>query len=191
VSEIVLIRHGETEWSRSMQHTGTTDLPLLPEGETQAREIAARLAGREFAAVLSSPMQRALRTAELAGFGDRVVVDEDLRERNYGEYEGRTTKDIRKERPGWDVWRDDLPGGETLEQLAARADRVIERLLAVDGDALVFAHSHFLRELGARWIGLGPDGGGKLVLGTSAISVLGWERERRVLKRWNLTGPLH
>jgi broad specificity phosphatase PhoE len=183
--EVVLVRHGETEWSRSGQHTGTTDLPLLPDGEAQARAVAPRLAGREFALVLSSPMQRARRTAELAGFGDRAEVDDDLRERNYGEYEGRTTKDIRKERPGWDVWRDDCPGGETLEQLAARADRVIERALAADGDTLVFAHSHLLRTLGARWIGLAPDGGGKLVLSTATLSTLGFERERRVLRGWN------
>jgi len=186
VSEIVLVRHGETEWSRSGQHTGVTDLPLLPEGEEQALTVAPKLAGREFALVLSSPMQRARRTAELAGFGDRVEVDDDLRERNYGIYEGRKTKDIRVEHPGWDVWRDDLPEGETLDELAARADRVIERALAADGDTLVFAHSHFLRELGARWIGLGPDGGGKLTLGTAAVCVLGFERERRVLRSWNV-----
>ena len=165
--EVVLVRHGETEWSRSGQHTGTTDLPLLPEGEAQAREVAPRLAGREFALVLCSPMQRARRTAELAGFGDRAEPDADLKERDYGVYEGRTTKEIRVERPGWDVWRDDCPGGETLEQLAARADRVIERALAADGDTLLFAHSHLLRELAGRWIGLGPDGGGKLRLGTA------------------------
>ena len=186
MSEIVLVRHGATEWSRSGQHTGITDLPLLPEGEEQALAVAPKLAGREFALVLTSPMQRARRTAELAGFGDRAEPDDDLRERNYGEYEGRTTKDIRVERPGWDVWRDDIPGGETLEQLAARADRVIERALAAGGDTLVFAHSHLLRELGARWIGLPPDGGGKLVLGTATLSTLGSERERRVLRAWNV-----
>ena len=185
MSEIVLVRHGETEWSKSGQHTGVTDLPLTDEGEAQARQVAPKLAGREFALVLCSPMQRARRTAELAGFGDRAEPDEDLRERNYGVYEGRTTKEIRVERPGWDVWRDDLPEGETLEQLAARADRVIERALAAGGDTLVFAHSHFLRQLGARWIGLAPDGGGKLVLGTATISTLGFERERRVLRSWN------
>ena len=185
MSEIVLVRHGETEWSRSGQHTGVTDLPLTEDGEAQARSVVDRLAGREFALVLTSPMQRARRTAELAGFGDRAEPDEDLRERNYGVYEGRTTKEIRVERPGWDVWRDDLPEGETLEQLAARADRVIERALAAGGDTLVFAHSHFLRQLGARWIGLAPDGGGKLVLGTATVSTLGFERERRVLRSWN------
>ena len=185
MSEIVLVRHGETEWSRSGQHTGTTDLPLLPEGEQQARAVAPKLAGREFALVLTSPMQRARRTAQLAGFGDAAQPDDDLRERNYGVYEGLTTKEIRVERPGWDVWRDDCPGGETLEQLADRADRVIERALGAGGDTLLFAHSHLLRELAGRWIGLGPDGGGKLVLGTATISTLGFERERRVLRAWN------
>jgi broad specificity phosphatase PhoE len=187
MSEIVLVRHGETEWSRTMRHTGNTDLPLTEEGERQASAVPPRLAGREFALVLTSPLQRAWRTAELAGFGDRAETDDDLRERDYGEYEGLTTKAIRVDRPGWDVWRDDIPGGETLEQLAARADRAIERAVAADGDTLVFAHSHLLRELAGRWIGLGPDGGGKLVLGTAAVSVLGFERERRVLKVWNLT----
>jgi broad specificity phosphatase PhoE len=187
VSELVIVRHGETEWSRTMRHTGNTDLALTQEGEAQARSVAERLAGREFALVLSSPLQRALRTAELAGYGDRAEPDDDLRERDYGEYEGLTTKEIRRERPGWDVWRDDLPGGETLAAVGARADRVIERALAAEGDTLVFAHSHLLRTLGARWIGIGPEGGGKLVLGTAALCVLGFERERRVIKRWNWT----
>jgi probable phosphoglycerate mutase len=182
---IVLVRHGETEWSRSGQHTGVTDLPLTEEGERQAAAVAAKLEGREFALVLSSPFQRARRTAELAGWGERAEVDEDLRERNYGIYEGRTTKDIRVERPGWDVWRDDCPEGETLEQLAARADRVIERALAADGDTLLFAHAHLLRQLTGRWIGLGPDGGGKFRLGTATLSTLGFERERRVVLAWN------
>ena len=185
MSEVVLVRHGETEWSRSGQHTGVTDLPLTEDGEAQARSVVERLDGREFALVLSSPMQRALRTAELAGYGERAEPDDDLRERNYGDYEGLTTKEIRKTIPGWDVWRDEMVNGETLAQVGARADRVIERALAADGDTLIFAHSHLLRTLGARWIGIGPEGGGKLVLGTSAICVLGYERERRVLKRWN------
>ena len=150
MSELVVVRHGETEWSRTMRHTGNTDLPLTEEGEAQARSVVERLAGREFALVLTSPLQRARRTAELAGYGDRAVPDDDLRERDYGDYEGLTTKEIRRERPGWDVWRDDLPGGETLAQLGARADRVIERALAADGDTLVFAHSHLLRTLGAQ-----------------------------------------
>ncbi len=187
MSELVIVRHGETEWSRTMRHTGNTDLALTAEGEAQARSVADRLAGREFALVLTSPLQRARRTAELAGYGDRAQPDDDLREREYGDYEGLTTKEIRRERPGWDVWRDDIPGGETLAALGARADRVIERAMAVEGDTLVFAHSHLLRTLGARWIGIGPEGGGKLVLGTAALCVLGFERERRVIKRWNWT----
>jgi broad specificity phosphatase PhoE len=185
VSELVLVRHGETEWSLNGRHTGTTDLPLTEAGEEQARSVIGRLAGCEFALVLTSPLQRARRTAELAGYGDRAEVDADLRERVYGDYEGLTTKEIRKTIPGWDVWRDEMLNGETLAQVGARADRVIERALGADGDTLVFAHSHLLRTLGARWIGLGPEGGGKLVLGTSAICTLGFERERRVLRRWN------
>ena len=136
------------------------------------------------------PVDREVGEQSAEGRGELEAVggaepDDDLRERDYGEYEGRTTKDIRVERPGWDVWRDDIPGGETLEQLAARADRAIERALAADGDALIFAHSHLLRELAGRWIGLDPDGGGKLVLATASLSTLGFERERRVLRAWN------
>jgi broad specificity phosphatase PhoE len=185
VTEVVLVRHGETEWTRTRQHTGRTDLPLEEEGREQARPVGEALRERTFGLVLTSPLRRARETAELAGFGAAAEMRDDLAEWDYGEYEGRTTKEIRVERPGWDVWRDDCPGGETLEQLAARADRVIERALAADGDTLVFAHSHFLRELGGRWIGLGPDGGGKLVLGTATLSTLGFERERRVLRAWN------
>jgi probable phosphoglycerate mutase len=185
MSELVLVRHGETEWSRSMRHTGRTDIPLTSDGEAAARGLAERLAGREFALVLVSPMRRARDTCALAGFGAQAVVDDDLRERDYGDYEGITTKEIRRTRPGWDVWRDDVPGGETLEEVAERADRVIERALATEGDTIVFAHSHLLRVLGARWIGVGPEGGGRLVIATAALCVLGFERERRVIKRWN------
>ena len=185
MSELVLVRHGETEWSRSMRHTGTTDIPLTEEGEAAARRMAERLAGREFALVLTSPMQRARETARLAGFGDRAEVDDDLRERDYGDYEGVTTKEVRKTIPGWDVWRDEVPNGETLAQVGARADRVIERALAAEGDTLIFAHGHFLRIVGARWIGMGPEGGGRLVVETATLCALGFERERRVLRRWN------
>ena len=135
--------------------------------------------------MLSSPLHRARRTAELAGYGERAELDADLRERDYGDYEGLTTKEIRKTIPGWDVWRDEMTGRRDAGQVGARADRVIERALAADGDTLVFAHSHLLRTLGARWIGLGPEGGGKLTLATAAMSVLGFERERRVLEHWN------
>ncbi len=187
MNEVVIVRHGETEWALSGRHTGNTDIPLTEAGEAQARSIIERLAGREFALVLSSPLQRARRTAELAGYGERAELDDDLRERAYGDYEGLTTKEVRKTIPGWDVWRDEMLNGETLAQVGARADRVIERALAAEGDTLLFAHSHLLRTLGARWIGLGPEGGGKLVLATAAICVLGFERERRVLERWNWT----
>jgi probable phosphoglycerate mutase len=186
VSELVLVRHGETEWSRSGRHTGNTDIPLTEEGAAAALRAGERLAGREFALVLTSPMQRARETARLAGYGERAVVDEDLRERDYGEYEGVTTKEVRKTIPGWDVWRDDVPGGETPAQVGARADRVIERALAAEGDTLVFAHGHLLRIVGARWMGMGPEGGGRLVVRTAALCVLGFERERRVLKAWNV-----
>ncbi len=186
MNELVLVRHGETEWSRSMRHTGTTDIPLTEEGEAAALRVGERLAGRDFGLVLTSPMQRARETARLAGFGEQAVVDDDLRERDYGEYEGITTKEVRKTIPGWDVWRDELPGGETLAQVGARADRAIERALAAEGDTLVFAHGHLLRILGVRWIGLGPETGGHLVVETATRSVLGFERERRVIRALNL-----
>ena len=185
MSELVLVRHGETEWSRDMRHTGRTDVALTAEGEAAARRVGERLAGREFALVLSSPMQRARRTAELAGFGDRAEPDEDLRERDYGEYEGVTTKEVRKTIPGWDVWHNDVPGGETLAEVGARVDRAIERALAADGDSVFFAHGHLLRVVGARWIEIGPEGGGHLVVATAALCTLGFERERRVIKGWN------
>ena len=185
MSELVLVRHGETEWSRTRRHTGNTDLPLTGEGERQARVVAPKLAGREFALVLTSPMRRALDTCRLAGFGDRAEVDPDLHERDYGEYEGLTTKEIRKTIPGWDVWHDDVPGGETLAEVGARVDRAIERALAADGDSVFFAHGHLLRVVGARWIEIGPEGGGHLVVATAALCTLGFERERRVIKGWN------
>jgi broad specificity phosphatase PhoE len=185
VSELVLVRHGETEWSRDMRHTGRTDVPLTAEGEAAARRVGERLAGREFALVLTSPMRRARDTCRLAGFGDRAEVDPDLHERDYGEYEGLTTKEIRKTIPGWDVWHDDVPGGETLAEVGARVDRAIERALAADGDSVFFAHGHLLRVVGARWIEMGPEGGGHLVVATAALCTLGFERERRVIKGWN------
>jgi broad specificity phosphatase PhoE len=190
VSELVIARHGETEWSRTMRHTGNTDLALTEEGEAQARSVAERLAGREFALVLSSPLQRARRTAELAGYGDRAEPDDDLREREYGEYEGLTTKEIRVERPGWDVWRDDSPGGETPDQVGVRADRVIERALAAGGDVALFAHGHLLRVLGARWMEDPAVKGGNLGLSTGAVCELGFERERRAIWLWNDTTHL-
>jgi broad specificity phosphatase PhoE len=190
VDRLLLVRHGETEWSRDGLHTGTTDVPLTEPGERAARALGERLRGWRFGLVLTSPMARARETNRLAGFADAAEVTTDLCEVGYGEYEGRTTKDIRVERPGWDLWRDGALGGEPLEEAGARADRVIERALAVDGDVAVFAHGHILRVLGARWIGLEATGGGKLALDTAALCQLGFERERRVIRRWNDTTHL-
>ncbi len=182
---IVHVRHGATEWSISGQHTGVTDIPLTEDGRKAAAALRERLAGREFAIVLVSPLGRARETAELAGFGDRAVVDQDLRELNYGEYEGRTTTEIREERPGWSVWRDGSPGGETADEAGARTERVIARALEPGGDALIFAHAHILRILTARWLELPASFGGNFPLGTAAVSELGYERERRAVWLWN------
>jgi broad specificity phosphatase PhoE len=181
--QVWLVRHGETEWSRTGQHTSGTDLPLTDVGEQRAAELRAALSSHDFALVLSSPLQRARRTAELAGF--RPEIDDDLLEWEYGDYEGRTTADIREERPGWSLWRDGAPGGETAAEVAARADRVIARARAVEGDVALFAHGHLLRVLGARWIGLPPEDGRLLALSTGAMCVLGYERETSVLENWN------
>jgi probable phosphoglycerate mutase len=178
---IVLARHGETEWSAAGRHTSTTDLPLTERGREAARTLRARLAGREFALVLASPRRRAVETARLAGY--EPVLEPDLVELDYGRYEGRTTEDIRAERPGWTVWED--PGGETLAHAAARADRVIARALAANGDVALFAHGHILRILGARWLGLGPEHGAGFKLGTATLSELGFEHEYRTFDRWN------
>lgn len=186
--EVWLIRHGATEWSVSGQHTGTTDLPLLPEGEQAARALAQRLTGVDFARVLTSPLQRARRTAELAGLGDRLEVADDLREWDYGEYEGRTTGDIREHRPGWTLWTDGVPAGEAAAGVAARVDRVIDDVRRTDGTVAIFAHGHLLRVFGARWCGWPPEEGRRLALGTAAVSVLGYERETAVIVHWN-DGP--
>lgn len=182
-SELWLIRHGETEWSLSGAHTSRTDLPLTAEGERRGRALGEVLRGKQFALVLSSPMRRALDTAWLAGFSPETTSD--LCEWDYGAYEGRTTPDIQTEAPGWTIWTSTPPGGETAEQVAARADRVIERALAASGDVALFAHGHFLRVLGARWVGIEPQGGRYLALSTGSVSVLGWERETRVIRMWN------
>jgi broad specificity phosphatase PhoE len=185
-SELWVVRHGPTEWSRDGRHTSVTDLPLLPDGEDDARALAPRLADLEPALVLSSPRQRAVRTAELAGFGpDRVEVDDDLVEWAYGDYEGVTTETIRETVPGWTVWTHDSPGGETAEQVGARLDRVVARARAVDGPTLCFGHGHALRVLAARWLELPVADGRHLKLDTATISVLGWERETPVVLRWN------
>jgi broad specificity phosphatase PhoE len=184
---IVLVRHGETEWSASGKHTGVTDVPLIDAGRAGAEQLQARLAGRSFALVLTSPRARARVTAELAGFADVAEVDEDLVEVDYGEYEGLTTPEIRIGRPGWSVWEDGSPGGETVDEVGARADRVIARAVAVDGDVLVFAHGHLLRILAARWLGQPAAFGGHLLLSTGSLSELGFERERRAIALWNDT----
>jgi len=183
--EIFLARHGETEWSLNGRHTGTTDIPLTDNGRRHAEALGARLAGREFAAVFTSPLVRAAETCRLAGLGERAVVREELMEWNYGEYEGRTTADIRETVPGWTVWTHETPGGETPEQVGARCDALIEELVQFDGDVACFAHGHILRVLGARWMGVPPQKGANLALSTGTLSVLGWERVNRTLQLWN------
>ncbi|WP_410784998.1 histidine phosphatase family protein [Kribbella sp. C-35] len=181
---VFLVRHGETEWSKSGRHTSVTDLPLTPEGERVAASLRERLAGESFDLVLTSPRQRARRTAELAGFPD-AEVDDDLVEWNYGDYEGITTAEIRKTVPGWTVWDDPVPHGETPAEVATRLDRVNTRLAAVPGDVLVFGHSHALRGLTARWLELDVTEGRHFVLNTATLSTLGWERGSPAVLRWN------
>lgn len=184
---IYLVRHGETAWSLSRQHTGRTDLPLTERGEADARRLGARLRGSSFVGVWTSPLQRAARTCELAGLGARAERDADLVEWDYGKYEGWTTAEIRAEQPGWDVFRDGCPGGESPAQVAARADRVVARLRALDGDAALFSSAHFLRALTARWLGLELGGGRHFLLGTASLSALGYEHDRSepVVGLWN------
>jgi broad specificity phosphatase PhoE len=183
--EIWLFRHGETAWSLSGQHTGRTDLPLTAAGRRRAQAIGRRLAGRPFALVLSSPLARALETCRLAGYGDAARLTDDLREWDYGDYEGRRTVDIQKERPNWSLWRDGVPGGETVAEVGARARRVIETTSVADGDVALFAHGHILRVLSACWLGLPPDAGRLFTLGTAAVSVLGYEHDTQVIVKWN------
>jgi probable phosphoglycerate mutase len=184
---VYLARHGETAWSVSGQHTGHSDIPLTENGERNARALGRRLAGLSFALVLASPLQRARRTAELAGFADRAVVEPDLIEWNYGEYEGRRTAEIRQVRPGWYLFRDGCPGGESPEQIGARADRVIARIRSAGGDVLLFAHGHILRVLAARWLGLPPGDARFFLLGTAALCVLSYEHtlEEPAIGLWN------
>ena len=186
---ISLARHGDTAWSLSGQHTGLTDLPLNEQGERNAQRLGERLRGLHFAKVFTSPLQRAARTCELAGFGSAAEVDGDLVEWNYGEYEGRTTVDIHKERPGWFLFDDGCPGGESPAQIGARADRVVGRLRAVAGDVLVFSSGHFLRVLTARWLGLAPGAARYFLLGTASLSVLSYEHgpSEPAIKLWNDT----
>ncbi len=186
---LYLARHGETVWSVSGQHTGLTDLPLTERGERNARNLAERLKGLTFTTVLTSPLQRAVRTCELAGFGAQAKVDRCLLEWDYGEYEGRQTADIRRERPDWQLFRDGCPGGETPNQVGVRADRVVSRLRAVHGDALLFSSGHFLRVLAARWLGLEPAAGRYFALSTASVSALGYEHDlsQPVIRLWDDT----
>lgn len=184
---VYLARHGETAWSVSGQHTGLTDLPLTPQGERQALALVPRLQGIEFAAVFTSPLQRAARTCALAGFAAQMVTDADLVEWNYGAYEGKRTAEIQVAQPGWNLFRDGCPGGESAADAGARADRVIARVRAVAGNVLLFSSGHILRVLAARWVGLAPDGGRALVLSTATLSILGYEHDRSepVIRLWN------
>ncbi len=175
---VYLARHGETAWTISHQHTGMTDLPLTAQGEAEAVRLGDRLEGLAFAAVLTSPLQRAVRTCELAGFGSTAEVESDLREWNYGAYEGRTSADIHAGRPDWQLFRDGCPGGESPDQIGARADRVVRRVRAIEGNTLLFSSGHFLRVLAARWLGLEPGAGRYFLLGTASLSVVGYEHDR-------------
>jgi probable phosphoglycerate mutase len=186
---VYLARHGETAWTVSKQHTGLTDIPLTPRGEENARRLGERLKGQTFAHVFTSPLQRARRTCELAGFGAVAVVDPDLVEWNYGAFDGQTTEEIRKERPDWQLFRDGCPGGESLAQIGARADRVVAKLRALEGDVLVFSSGHILRVVAARWSGLEPSAGRCFYLSTAALSILGYEHDNTepVIRLWNDT----
>jgi probable phosphoglycerate mutase len=185
---VTLVRHGETAWSASGRHTGRTDIPLTEEGERKAADLGERLAGQTFDRVFTSPLQRAARTCALAGFGDRAVVDNDLLEWDYGDYEGRTSREIQADRPGWLIFRDGCPHGETAADVGARVDRVIARLNAFKDRTILFSSAHVLRILTARWLGLPPTDGRLFRLDTASISVLGYEHDSRdepVIALWN------
>jgi broad specificity phosphatase PhoE len=184
-TRLFLVRHGETEWSRSGQHTSRTDLPLTATGVAQAEALATRLATLKFAAVFTSPRRRARDTCRIVGLDRDAIVTDDLAEWDYGEYEGRTTDDIRADEPGWTIWTAQIRGGETLEDVGRRVERVIAAALAVEGDVALFGHGHCLRILAARWMGLPPAAGALLELSTATLSRLGWEREQRVIEYWN------
>src|SRR5215813_10479723 len=186
---IYLARHGETAWTLSGQHTGSTDLPLTDQGQRNARLLGQQLRGRQFARIFTSPLQRAARTCELAGFGAQAEVDRDLLEWNYGEYEGRRTADIHKERPDWYLFRDGCPGGESPDEVSARADRAVKRVRAVTGDVLLFSSGHFLRVFAARWLGLDAAMGRYFLLSTASLSALGYEHtlSQPVIRLWDDT----
>ena len=187
-STIYLIRHGETEWAKSGRHTGRTDIPLTDAGRVQAGFLLPIFDDVKFARILSSPLQRALETAKLAGLSSQVELEKDLLEWDYGGYEGLTTKQIRERAPGWSVWTHSCPNGETIEQVSQRADRVVAMLRSIEGNVAIFSHGHFLRLLVCRWIGLPADHGSCFLLGTSTLSILEYENELPVIKTWN--GPL-
>ena len=184
---LYIARHGETAWSLSGQHTGLTDLPLTKRGQSNARRLGNQLLGRSFAQVFTSPLQRARRTCELAGFGAEAEIDRDLLEWNYGDYEGLRTAEIHAKRPGWDLFRDGCPGGESASDVGARADRVADRVRAGQQDVLIFSSGHFLRVLAARWLGLEPQAGEHFLLSTASLSALSYENDltRPVIKFWN------
>jgi len=183
--QLFLVRHGQTEWSRDGRHTGRTDVPLTPHGRHEAALVGRYLSGHRFALVLTSPLGRALETCRLAGFGGVALERDDLREWDYGEYEGRTTAEIREERPGWTLWRDGVPGGEPVDEVGSRADAVIAEARAAGGDVALFAHGHVLRILAARWLGLPARDGSLLALDPATVSILGYERESPVIRLWN------
>ncbi|MFL5689935.1 MAG: histidine phosphatase family protein [Chloroflexota bacterium] len=183
--DVWLVRHGETEWARLGRHTGRTDVPLTGTGRAQAAALGRRLAGHDFSAVLTSPLSRAAETTAIAGFADLATPEPDLREWDYGDLEGRLSEDIREDFPGWTVWRGPWPGGETIDDVAARADRVLARVATVGGAVLVVSHGHLLRVLAARWLGLSATSGGQFALGTATVSVLSHEHEEPVIEIWN------
>jgi broad specificity phosphatase PhoE len=183
--QLWLIRHGETEWSLSGAHTSRTDIPLTPRGEERATKIRDYLAHRQFSLVLTSPLQRARETCRIAGYGDVAQVEENLREWDYGIYEGRTTAEIRKEQPDWSIWDAPPPQGEPVEHVAVRVQQVIDRADKVGGNVALFAHAHVLRIMAATWLGLPPRAGSLLALATGSVSTLGFERETRVISTWN------
>jgi probable phosphoglycerate mutase len=189
-TRIVVVRHGETEWSAARRHTGRSDLQLTPEGRRQAARLAHELAGLDVQHVFSSPLSRARQTCEIAGFGERMVLCAELQEWDYGEYEGLTYAEIRARDPGWMLWRDGCPGGESPAQVSARADRALELLTESDPTTvLAFAHGHILRVLAARWIESDVSNGSRFLLATASVGVLGHERKTRAVERWNTNGP--
>ncbi len=184
-AEVVLARHGETDWSKNKRHTGRTDIELTEDGRAEARALGERLAGREFERVLVSPLSRAVETCALAGFGDVAERRDELMELDYGEMEGLTTAKIRETTPGWTVWTHGSPGGETVEDAGQRLDPLVQELVHASGDIAIFAHGHILRILAARWLEQPAEFGARLALATGRLSTLGWERETRCVQSWN------